>query len=75
MTEQYMTTAQVARFLNVHPDTVRRYRKRGLLQVVSLPVTGKRPALIRFRKSDVEALLEPQEESNNGNLEVETETP
>lgn len=58
-THELMTTAQVARYLGVHPDTVRRYRKRGWLSAVPLPVTGKRPGLIRFRRSDVEALLEP----------------
>lgn len=58
-THELMTTAQVARYLGVHPDTVRRYRKRGWLEAVPLPVTGKRPGLIRFRRSDVEALLEP----------------
>ena len=65
---------QAARLLNVHPDTVRRYWKQGLLPVVRLPKTGNRPGLIRFRKTDVEALL-TEEEKPNGDMEVTPQAP
>lgn len=45
---------QAARSLNVHPNTVRRWSRQGLLNAYRVGPRGDR----RFRRSDVERLLE-----------------
>ena len=51
--ERYLTAREVAQILNVCDWTVRNYANAGALPVRRLPGGG-----MRFRKEDVEALLE-----------------
>jgi excisionase family DNA binding protein len=52
--EQLLTTSQVAVLLGVSAATVVTYADKGLLRVIRLP-SGHR----RFRRVDVDALLDP----------------
>ena len=51
--ETHLTTSDVARLLNVHPNTVRRWSKLGLLKTYRVGPRGDR----RFRRSDVQSLI------------------
>ena len=51
-----LTVDEVATLLNVAPQTVRRFRRDGVLPVVKLG--GKSKSRIRFRECDVLALIE-----------------
>ena len=51
-----LTVDEVAILLNVAPSTVRRFRRDGLLPVIKLG--GQTKSRIRFRRTDVEALIE-----------------
>ena len=51
-TDQLLTAKQVAALIPVHPETVRRWTREGLLTAVELP-SGRK----RYRRSAVEALL------------------
>lgn len=53
MPEQKMTTAEVAEMIGVHPNSVRNYCKRGLLECEKRP-TGDR----RFDVADVVRFIE-----------------
>lgn len=50
-----VTAAEVARRAQVHPETVRRWVREGLITAIELP-SGR----LRFRREDVEALLNTQ---------------
>ncbi len=50
-----LTTAQAAKFLNVHPNTVRNWAETGLLPAYRIGPRRDR----RFRREDVESLLTP----------------
>jgi excisionase family DNA binding protein len=56
-TERMLTTSEVAKILNVHINTVRRWSNQGSLPSFRIGSRGDR----RFRRDDVEALL-------NGNI-------
>ena len=51
---ELLTVSQAARSLGVHPNTVRKWSKQGLLKPYRVGPRGDR----RFRRSDVEHLLE-----------------
>jgi putative resolvase len=53
--EQLLTVDQVARRLQLHPATIRRWIKAGRLHAISL---GSDRAGWRIRRSDVEALIQ-----------------
>lgn len=54
-----MTTGEVAATFNVGTSTVRRWHEKGLLVAIELPSKQ-----LRFRRSDVEALLAPAERAS-----------
>jgi len=60
--EPMLTTSEVARILNVHINTVRRWSNQGALKAYRIGSRGDR----RFRKDDVDALFK-----GNGNLKKE----
>ena len=49
-----LSTGDVARLLNIHPNTVRRWSSRGILKTYRVGPRGDR----RFRRADVETLIE-----------------
>jgi excisionase family DNA binding protein len=51
--EPMLTTSEVARILNVHINTVRRWSNQGTLKSYRIGSRGDR----RFRKEDVDALF------------------
>jgi excisionase family DNA binding protein len=55
--EPMLTTSEVARILNVHINTVRRWSNQGTLKSYRIGSRGDR----RFRREDVDALF-----NNNG---------
>ena len=58
-----LTARQVARLLNVHVNTVRRWNDRGILKAYRIGPRGDR----RFNKADIDMFL-----SGNGQPENET---
>ena len=56
MIEPLLTAEQVSRILNIRPSTVYALCRRGALPHIRV-AEGKRRALIRFRRSDLEKLL------------------
>ena len=48
-----LTVGQVARLLHIHPNTVRRWSNKGILESYRICDRGDR----RFRKEDVDLLL------------------
>jgi len=59
-----LTARQVARLLNVHVNTVRRWNDRGILKAYRIGPRGDR----RFNKQDIDTFL-----SGNGNGQHENE--
>jgi len=59
-----MTTSDVARFLHVHINTVRRWSDRGVLRVYRIGPRGDR----RFRRGDIAMFLmeECKPDKSNG---------
>jgi len=55
-----LTTSDVARLLNVHINTVRRWSNQGIIKVYRIGSRGDR----RFRQEDVSTFL--SEQHNNG---------
>jgi len=49
-----LTVGQVARLLHIHPNTVRRWSNKGILEAYRITKRGDR----RFRKEDVVLLFE-----------------
>ncbi len=60
--EPMLTTSEVARILNVHINTVRRWSNQGVLKSYRIGPRGDR----RFRKDDVDAFY-----TGNGELKKE----
>lgn len=56
MDDVLLTSEQVAQLLQVRPQTVRDAASRGKLPCVRL-WTGKRKALLRFKRSEIEKLI------------------
>lgn len=54
--EPLLTVADVAKRAKVHPETVRRWTRDGLLKAVTLPSGHK-----RYAPADVDAILTPQD--------------
>jgi len=52
--EPMLTTSEVARILNVHINTIRRWSNQGILKSYRIGSRGDR----RFKKNDVDAILE-----------------
>jgi excisionase family DNA binding protein len=59
-----LTTSDVARLLNVHINTVRRWSNQGVIKTYRIGSRGDR----RFRQEDVSTFL--AEQHNNGGKEV-----
>jgi excisionase family DNA binding protein len=59
-----LTARQVARLLNVHVNTVRRWNDRGILKAYRIGPRGDR----RFNKADIDIFL-----AGNGQTDNETE--
>ena len=55
---ELLTVGQVATLLNVHPNTVRRWAEHGVLYAYRIGTRRDR----RFRRSDVEGLLQDKPE-------------
>ena len=51
--DSLLTVGQAARLLNLHPNTIRRWSKKGILKSYRISSRGDR----RFRKEDVNQLL------------------
>jgi excisionase family DNA binding protein len=62
--EPMLTTSDVARLLNVHINTVRRWSNQGALKTFRIGARGDR----RFRREDIASFLSP-EASAGGNGE------
>jgi excisionase family DNA binding protein len=52
-----LTTSDVARLLNVHINTVRRWSNQGALKTYRIGARGDR----RFRREDIVSFLSPEE--------------
>lgn len=63
-----LTTSDVARLLNVHINTVRRWSNQGIIRTYRIGSRGDR----RFRREDVSIFL--AEQHNNGGYELFSET-
>lgn len=55
--QELLRVGQVAALFNVHPNTVRRWSKQGILKGFRVGPRGDR----RFRREDVERLMRPDE--------------
>ena len=51
--DSLLTVGQAARLLNLHPNTIRRWSKKGIIKSYRINSRGDR----RFRKEDVNQLL------------------
>jgi len=60
--EPMLTTSEVARILNVHINTVRRWSNQGALKSYRIGSRGDR----RFRKDDVDAFFNGEGELKKG---------
>jgi excisionase family DNA binding protein len=69
MTEQLLTAEQLANFLQVSVETIRRYTRSGELECTRL---GSRH--IRFSKEQVDTFLEARSATTQPETETETET-
>ncbi|MGD9116054.1 MAG: helix-turn-helix domain-containing protein [Dehalococcoidia bacterium] len=58
-----LTTSDVARLLNVHINTVRRWSNQGTLKTYRIGARGDR----RFRREDIASFLSPETEAAGGN--------
>lgn len=65
MTETLLTPEQVAEIFSVKPQTIRDAVWRGKLPCVRL-WTGRKKSLIRFRREDIEKLIQERTVSPNG---------
>lgn len=64
-----LTTSEVARLLNVHINTVRRWSNQGVLKTYRIGTRGDR----RFHREDITAFL--SQKSKMANLDTEMEIP
>ncbi len=72
--EPMLTTSDVARLLNVHINTVRRWSNQGTLKTYRIGARGDR----RFRREDIASFLSPEASaagSNGENNASEEESP
>ena len=67
--EPMLTTSDVARLLNVHINTVRRWSNQGALKTYRIGARGDR----RFRREDIASFLSP--ETNGEETSLEKESP
>jgi len=63
--EPMLTTSDVARMLNVHINTVRRWSNQGALKTYRIGARGDR----RFRREDIASFLSPEASATGGNGE------
>lgn len=63
--EPMLTTSDVARMLNVHINTVRRWSNQGALKTYRIGARGDR----RFRREDIASFLSPEASAAGGNGE------
>jgi len=63
--EPMLTTSDVARLLNVHINTVRRWSNQGTLKTYRIGARGDR----RFRREDIASFLSPETNAAGGNGE------
>jgi len=63
--EPMLTTSDVARLLNVHINTVRRWSNQGTLKTYRIGTRGDR----RFRREDIASFLSPEASAAGGNRE------
>jgi excisionase family DNA binding protein len=63
--EPMLTTSDVARLLNVHINTVRRWSNQGTLKTYRIGARGDR----RFRREDIASFLSPEADAAGGNGE------
>ncbi len=63
--EPMLTTSDVARLLNVHINTVRRWSNQGTLKTYRIGARGDR----RFRREDIASFLSPEASAAGGNGE------
>ncbi len=63
--EPMLTTSDVARLLNVHINTVRRWSNQGTLKTYRIGARGDR----RFRREDIASFLSPEASAAEGNGE------
>ena len=61
--EPMLTTSDVARLLNVHINTVRRWSNQGTLKTYRIGARGDR----RFRREDIASFLSPEASADGGN--------
>ena len=61
MDDQFLTTQQVARLLQLRPQTIREAVARGAFPCIRL-WTGKRKTLLRFKKADIEDFIRRKSE-------------
>lgn len=61
--EPMLTTSDVARLLNVHINTVRRWSNQGTLKTYRIGARGDR----RFRREDIASFLSPEASAAGGN--------
>jgi excisionase family DNA binding protein len=61
--EPMLTTSDVARLLNVHINTVRRWSNQGTLKTYRIGARGDR----RFRREDIANFLSPETSTAGGN--------
>ena len=64
-----LTTSEVARLLNVHINTVRRWSNQGVLKTYRIGTRGDR----RFHREDIATFL--TQKSKMANLDTEMEIP
>jgi excisionase family DNA binding protein len=70
--EPMLTTSDVARLLNVHINTVRRWSNQGTLKTYRIGARGDR----RFRREDIVSFLSPEASPAGGNGDsTSTEKP
>jgi excisionase family DNA binding protein len=63
--EPMLTTSDVARLLNVHINTVRRWSNQGVLKTYRIGARGDR----RFRREDIANFLSPEANGDNARVE------
>jgi len=61
-----LTVGEVARMLQIHENTVRRWSDRGILKAYRFGIRGER----RFVKEEVEALIAKRTKNNNGDERI-----
>jgi len=63
-----LTASELAQFLNVHINTIRRWSNQGLLKVHRIGPRGDR----RFKKEDVAVFLAEVSETNGKNVDLKS---